>query len=132
MELRAPWRVPAAVGLPERDDASEELEGPGLLLCRSCGEPITARAHQTTAAGSHVHRRTNPAGMTFTFGCFSSAPGATVVGPATDEHSWFSGCVWSFSMCRGCGDHLGWLFAGAERFHGLILERLVEEQPPEH
>lgn len=97
-----------------------------------CGEPITSRAHQTTVAGSHVHHRTNPAGVTFEFGCFSAAPGVAVVGPATDEHSWFAGCVWSFALCGGCTEHLGWLFEGAERFYGLILDRLVDEAPSLH
>ena len=87
MELRAPRGVPADVESPQRADRTRELEDAGRLLCRACGEPITSRAEQTTVAGSHVHRRTNPAGITFTFGCFSSAPGANVPGPATDE-SW--------------------------------------------
>ena len=132
LELRAPGRVPADVESPLQDDQAEKLEDPGRLLCRECGEPITSRADETPVAGSRVHRRTNPAGVSFTFGCFGAAPGTTVVGPATDEHSWFAGCVWSFALCGGCAEQLGWLFEGADRFYGLILDRLVEEARPTH
>jgi hypothetical protein len=80
--------------------------------------------------GSTVHRRVNPAGIVFEFGCFASAPGAAVIGEPTEEHSWFPGYVWSYVLCRGCGEHLGWHFQGADSpFHGLILDRLVPEQP---
>ena len=132
LEPRAPGRVPGDFESPQHVDQIDEPEDPGRLLCRVCGEPITSRADQTVVAGAQVHRRTNPAGITFTFGCFSSAPGATEAGPATDEHSWFAGFCWSFATCGACGEHLGWLFEGAERFHGLILDRLVEEAPSVH
>jgi len=132
LDLRAPSRLPGDVESPPQPAEAEDLEDPRRLLCRTCGEPITSRAHETTVAGSHIHRRTNPAGITYTFGCFRSAPGATEVGPATEEHSWFAGFCWSFAMCGGCGEQLGWLFEGAERFHGLILDRLVQEASPPH
>ncbi len=132
LELRAPSRPQGGVESPHRAGESEELEDPGRLLCRACGEPITSRAYETTVAGSHIHRRTNPAGITFAFACFRSAPGATEVGPATEEYSWFAGFCWSFAMCGGCGEQLGWLFEGAERFHGLILDRLAEEASSPH
>ncbi len=129
-ELRAPRGVPPDIESPHRAHRTKELDDPGRLLCRACGAPITSRAEQTSVAGSHVHLRTNPAGITFRFGCFSSAPGAIVHGPPTGEHSWFAGLVWSFTMCGGCGEHLGWHFEGAERFHALILDRLVDESRP--
>ena len=46
------------------------------------------------------------------------------------EHSWFAGHQWSFSLCGGCGTHLGWSFrpAGGAGFHGLILDRLRTEE----
>ena len=102
------------------------------LRCRLCHEPVTAEDDRTVVEGEHVHRRTNPAGIEFEFGCFLVAPGAVVVGEATFEFSWFPGYAWAYSMCRGCGTHLGWHFEGGDPvFHGLILDRLVTEETPE-
>jgi hypothetical protein len=103
------------------------------LLCHLCEEPITADGFRIAVAGSHLHTRTNPAGIRFEFGCFSQAPGAAAQGAATSEHSWFAGHTWRFSVCGTCGEQLGWLFEGTapESFHGLIGDRLVpEEQGP--
>ena len=102
------------------------------LRCRLCREAVTAEDERAAVEGEHVHRRTNPAGIEFEFGCFLVAPGAVVVGEPTSEFSWFAGCSWSYSMCRGCGAHLGWYFEGRDPvFHGLILDRLVTEETPE-
>jgi hypothetical protein len=98
------------------------------LLCRSCGSPVTTEAERTSIEGQHVHRRINPAGIDFEFGCFIAAPGAEIVGEATAEYSWFAGYRWNYSVCRGCATHLGWHFEGAgPSFHALILVRLVRE-----
>ncbi|MEM7483489.1 MAG: cereblon family protein [Acidobacteriota bacterium] len=104
---------------------------PRRLLCRACGEAVTADEHRVAIEGRHVHRRTNPVGFEFGFGCFAEAPGVVAVGEATVEHSWFAGCTWRYSVCGRCGAHLGWLFeGGGPRFQGLILNRLEEEEPP--
>ncbi len=80
--------------------------------------------------GRSVHRRANPVGFEFEFGCFGRAPGAVAAGEATAEHSWFAGFTWRYSLCRGCGKHLGWLFESVgTSFHGLILDRLESEKP---
>jgi hypothetical protein len=104
------------------------------LLCRACGQPITDDASRTSVAGSHLHRRTNPVGITFDFWCFEQAPGAIQVGQPTHEHSWFSGHAWAFALCRACGEQLGWAFEGEQppRFFALICDRLEpeEESPP--
>jgi len=100
------------------------------LLCRGCGSPVTAEGERVAVDGHHVHRRSNPAGIEFEFGCFAAASGAEVVGTPTPEFSWFAGYSWVFSVCRACGAHLGWLFEGAGPcFHALILDRLVQEDP---
>lgn len=98
------------------------------LRCRVCGAPITSPDERIPIAGSPIHRRVNPAGIEFEFGCFAEAPGAAVTGEPTAEFSWFAGYVWSYALCRRCGVHLGWLFEGATlRFYGLILNRLTDE-----
>lgn len=97
-------------------------------LCRSCGSFVTTEAERVAIDGQHVHRRINPAGIAFEFGCFVAAPGAETVGAPTAEFSWFAGYRWVHSICRLCGTHLGWHFAGAgPAFHGLILARLVRD-----
>jgi hypothetical protein len=100
------------------------------LLCRSCGSPVTTEAERIAIDGQHVHRRINPSGIDFEFGCFAAAPGAETVGEPTAEFSWFTGYAWIYSVCGACATHLGWHFEGAgPSFHGLILARLVREGP---
>ena len=98
------------------------------LLCRSCGSPVTTEAERIAIDGQHVHRRTNPTGIDFEFGCFSAAPGAETVGEPTAEFTWFAGYAWIYSVCRVCATHLGWHFEGAgPPFDALILARLARE-----
>ncbi len=120
---------------PHRGDLGENPELEQLirsaaerrLLCRLCGSPITRDENRISIEGRHVHRRINPAGFEFELGCFDEAPGAVVAGRPTAEFSWFAGTTWAYSLCRRCGAHLGWFFEGGTRFHGLVLNRLVEE-----
>jgi hypothetical protein len=103
------------------------------LLCALCGRLITSDAHRIEVAGSHSHDRTNPYGIRFHFWCFDAAPGARTAGRPTSEHTWFAGHAWSFALCGGCGEHLGWLFEGEApaRFFALICDRLeVDESSP--
>ncbi len=111
----------------EARDASRDTSE-RRLLCRSCGSPVTTEAERIAIDGQHVHRRTNPAGIDFEFGCFAAAPGAEIVGEPTAEFSWFAGYAWTYSLCGACATHLGWHFEGAgPSFHGLILVRLMRE-----
>lgn len=76
--------------------------------------------------GSHEHRCTNPAGLSFHIGCFSRAPGCVTIGSATHEHTWFPGYAWTIAHCAHCQMHLGWHFRGVQDgFYGLILARLT-------
>lgn len=106
----------------------EEVSREKRLLCGICGHYITSRDRAVEESGSHTHVFTNPAGVTFHIGCFSSAPGCHSAGDPTEEYTWFPGFAWSFALCGGCMAHLGWLYeSGSRRFHGLILAGLVEE-----
>ena len=102
------------------------------LCCRACRNLVASDGDRIDVEGRHVHRRINPAGFEFEFGCFDEARGAAKVGEPTAAHSWFMGYAWVYSICRRCGAHLGWFFDGRDpRFHGLILDRLeVEEEAP--
>ncbi len=98
------------------------------LICRACRSPVTADEHRIEIEGSHVHCRTNPAGIDFEFGCFDEAFGTVAIGQATAEFTWFAAHTWRYVTCMYCGEHLGWLFEGEDsRFYGLILDRLDEE-----
>jgi hypothetical protein len=119
------------LGEPALEDAADTLLR-RWLRCRLCHGPVTAEDHRAVVEGEHVHRRTNPSGIEFEFGCFVEAPGAQVVGEPTFEFSWFAGYAWAYSLCRECGNHLGWHFEGRDPiFHGLILDRLETEEAPE-
>ena len=58
------------------------------LRCRLCHERVTAEDDRTVVEGEHVHRRTNPSGIEFEFGCFLVAPGAVVVPLIVGRLTW--------------------------------------------
>lgn len=103
-----------------------------MLACAACGQPVTTSAARIEVDGSHEHRFTNPNGFQFHIGCFSSATGCALAGDPSTFFTWFPGHSWQVECCARCGAHLGWLFRSADAgFHGLILDRLVETDPPE-
>lgn len=111
----------------QRGDASAVKER-RRLLCRRCLSPITSERQRIAIGGQHSHRRTNPFGISFLFGCFRAASGARSEGQPTSDHSWFRGYAWSYALCGHCGRHLGWYFEGTKpAFFGLIRDRLLEE-----
>lgn len=77
--------------------------------------------------GAHAHTFTNPHGLRFHIGCFSSATGCVVSSDPTTDWTWFPGYAWQVENCSSCGEFLGWRFrAPADEFHGFILDRLIE------
>ena len=111
-----------------RDD--KVADQPADILCAHCGHPITRESARIVLQGSHDHERENPAGQMFHFGCFVVAPGCSVSGSPTNEHSWFPGYSWCFAACSQCGTHLGWQFESQDHnFYGLILNRLSVMDP---
>jgi hypothetical protein len=98
-----------------------------VLVCAACRTPITSSGARTTVGGSFEHLEVNPHGHVFRIGCFATAAHLVVSGPPTAFWSWFPGYTWQVEVCGRCRTHLGWLFRSADhRFHGLILERLLE------
>ncbi len=96
-----------------------------VLYCKACNLPITSEDERVDVAGASVHRRVNPLGVEYEFGCFANAAGCSYLGGATEEHTWFAGYAWRIALCSGCQSHLGWLFRSPGRaFHGLITGRL--------
>lgn len=130
IELEGPASgQPHAPDIAPADDADATTDEPLVLACRACGHTITTSAERTERDGAHAHVFFNPAGILFRIGCFVEAPGCRGIGPFETDFTWFAAHAWQVVVCRGCGAHLGWFFAGATRFFGLVLDRLVETGP---
>lgn len=102
-----------------------DRQKPRGWYCRSCDGHITEEHERIAMAGGTVHRRVNPLGIEFEFGCFGSAPGCRTVGDETVEHTWFAGYRWRIALCGSCRTHLGWRFSSPDgQFFGLIVARM--------
>lgn len=113
---------------PDREDGGRRI------VCRFCGQTVTTERARTERGGSHRHVFANPHGYVFDLALFSAAPGCRCEGPPSTEFPWFAGCSWQVALCRRCDIHLGWRFAplsGGAAFHGLIADRLAEEDQGE-
>jgi hypothetical protein len=125
-----PDRLPQKVS-PEPGTAPSDEEAPqeeAFILCRDCRHPISRPADRISIQGRYRHTFANPHGIVYEIGCFRNAPGCGVIGPASDEFTWFAGHHWQVCVCAACLVHLGWRFAstGGGTFYGLILDRLIE------
>jgi len=128
------YRKKRGPGIGPNDDPQSRPAGDAearderAILCRGCGAAITSREAAVEVDGAHEHTFFNPAGIMYCIGCFARAGGCANAGEWTDEFSWFPGHQWRFSVCAGCGAHLGWQFGSATgaEFWGLILERLED------
>lgn len=112
----------------ERSDVDTGLREGRRLLCSLCFFPITTSGCRIEIQGSHIHTFANPHGYVYRIGCFLTAPGCLADHRETEEFTWFPGYAWSVEVCGRCLNHMGWKFRGAAgSFHGLVLDRLVEE-----
>lgn len=113
---------------PETELETATEEGTDdALYCAGCGHLVT-RARWAISIDGHEHVVFNPAGRVFRVVCFSEAPGAASVGEPTAHFTWFKSYDWTFALCRGCGEHLGWRYAGDASppvFFGLIKGKLA-------
>lgn len=101
-------------------------------FCVRCGAPVTRGRWEMSMNGGFEHVFFNPAGIVFRVLCFKEAPGATAVGAASGQFTWFKGYLWRIAACTGCDLHLGWRFEGAEAprvFFGLIKDSLTTRSP---
>ncbi|MCP4107107.1 MAG: hypothetical protein GY749_16465 [Desulfobacteraceae bacterium] len=110
------------------DESLEQEKEERVILCRNCKYKITSFEDIMEVEGRHMHIFSNPEGIVFQIGCFSSADGCVNRGVPTTEFTWFAGFSWRFSFCSNCYMHLGWFYQsrGTENFYGLILDRLAE------
>jgi len=99
------------------------------IYCARCGHLVT-RTRWKIAMGGGERVFTNPAGFSFHVVCFADAPGASPEGEPTEQHTWFAGYLWTYALCKGCSQHLGWHYrrhAGGDQFFGLIKDRLSNQ-----
>lgn len=115
--------------LPDIDSDAKESDtgnGGGVFLCCKCMKIVTFASEKTAVNGSYNHGFANPHGLFFEISCFKNAPGCVYSNESSSEFTWFKGFSWRIAACRGCMNHLGWLFTSAKSsFHGLIADRLV-------
>jgi hypothetical protein len=110
-----------------RPRPAPEADRGRVLACARCRRAVTTTADRIEVAGGHRHSFSNPHGFRYQIGCFAQASGCRTVGPPSTDWTWFPPYAWQVEHCGQCGEHLGWLFRGeSDRFHGLILDRLVE------
>ncbi len=98
-----------------------------LILCGTCGNPVTTSESVIAVDGKHIHSFMNPSGTTYEIGCFASADGCEVFEETSTEATWFEEFSWSGSICSNCLAHLGWLYeSGDHIFFGLIVDNLSD------
>ena len=98
------------------------------VVCAHCQSYITEVNAKRIVQGAHIHTFINPAKITYSIGCYDSAPGCSPLGLPTSEHTWFAGFRWCIALCGACEIHIGWRFSGAsETFYGLIISRIREQ-----
>ena len=108
-----------------------ETAGRTRLVCRHCGTTI-ASVDAVMPRGDWPLVFANPHGLVFELVLLRAAQELVLVGPATTEHTWFSGYAWRVALCGGCGVHLGWRYEAVEPerspalFFGLQSKALVE------
>ncbi len=113
------------------EKSDHDVDKRRALLCTRCGLAITTRDQRIEMNGRHEHTFANPHGIIFRIGCFESAPGCVTLPEEVKEFTWFDGYAWSHAMCFLCGNHMGWKYRAEQNcFHGLVLDRLVEEDAP--
>jgi hypothetical protein len=117
------------------DDEVASADDAVRWLCAACRTKITdgsAVFGPTGAAPVQVF--TNPEGRVCQVLTVLHAQSLSLIGPATDEYTWFPGFAWRVALCAHCFSHLGWRYqaivAGASPpvFFGLLLDALVEER----
>ena len=112
---------PSAPVRAHRPGASDEEDRGKILACARCRRPITTTASRIEVAGSHAHT------FVFRVACFREASGLRRVSLQSSEATWFAGYTWQIEVCAGCHEQLGWLYrSGADTFHGLIVDSLIE------
>jgi len=106
--------------------AAEEVgTAEGDWLCAWCLNRVANERDRFEFGGRDEFTFSNPDGICFEIITFSVTLGCEQAGVPTLDHTWFAGHAWSYCRCERCGQHLGWYYAGAHDFAGLIKSRIV-------
>ena len=112
---------PADVTAPQTETRRDDT-----VRCKACNHEVTRQRHAIQKEGRHEHTFRNPGGYSFHLLCFAEASGSRDEGCPTLAATWFPGFAWSFAICDGCQEHLGWWYSRSEeKFAGLIATRLL-------
>lgn len=97
------------------------------FVCAQCGAAITNASLRIAVGGSHRHTVPSAFGLDQEIGCFSLAPGCTVLGHFALDFAKPAGGQWRMGICATCGSHLGWHHVTDDGigFFGLILDHLA-------
>lgn len=99
-----------------------QVQRDDTVRCKACEGAVTRERHSL----QREHTFRNPAGYSFHVLCYAEADGSRAEGHPTSAATWFPGFAWSFALCVGCGEHLGWWYSSpTESFAGLIATRLL-------
>ena len=94
-------------------------------LCAFCYRHVANENDRFPFNGKDEFTCVNPEGMKFEIITFSQTHGCREMGKPTLADTWIPGYGWSFCHCDGCGQQLGWYYAGLLRFVGLDKARIV-------
>ncbi len=101
-------------------------EGGEMVICSICRFIITSTSEIIAVNGAYNHSFANPHGLFFDISCYKNAKGCIHSEIESNEFSWFRGHSWRVVTCKGCKNHIGWLFTGAvSSFYGLISDKLI-------
>ena len=108
------------------EEESEERIGETVLVCGSCGLPVTTVSEKIEVFGRHDHAFSYYREIV-RVGCFRNASGCAPVRGVSHGYSWFRGYAWQIQVCRNCFTQLGWKYISPDdSFYGLILGTLRE------
>src|SRR5438445_13306094 len=96
-------------------------EADRVWRCAACSAEVARDRHRIPLDGAATRAFVNPEGTEYVIAGFSQASGCAEVTTHSPYSSWFPGCTWEVSVCRGCSCHLGWLLSTAGSFYGVIV-----------
>lgn len=102
------------------------------FVCAQCGADITRSSQRIAVGGSHRHAVPSGFGPDQEIGCFSLAPGCTVLGHFAMDFAKPASGGWRMAICATCGAHLGWHHHTDDGlgFFGLLLDHLAVAPDP--
>ncbi len=107
----------------------DDFDKKEFLHCLECHYPITRKSERILMNEKYRHVFANPHGYIYQIGCFAQASGCVLASQESSHFSWFPGYTWQIALCGQCWTLLGWAFqASKNRFFGLILDKLTEEE----